>query len=130
MIREISIDPISRQVVHIDFQRIDMTDKVRVAVPIQLEGVPIGVKTEGGVLDFITREVEVECLPADIPTAIELDVTALSIGDHLEASDLELPKGVDARGRRAAGRSSPWPTAASPPRSRRPKPRPRPRPSC
>ena len=94
MTRDISIDPISRQVVHIDFQRIDMTDKVRVSVPIQLEGLPVGVKNEGGVLDFINREVEVECLPADIPSAIEIDVSGLAIGDHLDTSDLVLPKGV------------------------------------
>lgn len=95
MTREISIDPVSRQVVHIDFQRIDMSAKVRVAVPITLEGVPHGVKNEGGVLDFINREVEIECLPGKIPATIELDVSRLSIGDHLEANDLELPSGVE-----------------------------------
>jgi large subunit ribosomal protein L25 len=95
MTREISVDPISRQVVHIDFQRIDMSDKVRVSVPVALEGVPDGVKNHGGVLDFINREVEVECLPADIPAAIELDVSAMAIGDHLEVADLVLPDGVE-----------------------------------
>jgi large subunit ribosomal protein L25 len=95
MTREISVDAISRQVVHIDFQRIDMSNKVRVSVAIALEGVPEGVKNEGGVLDFINREVEIECLPSDIPAAIELNVDALMIGDHLEASDLVLPDGVE-----------------------------------
>lgn len=94
MTREITVDAISRHVTHIDFQRINMSNKVRVSVAINLEGVPDGVKNEGGVLDFINREVEVECLPSDIPSAIELDVSALAIGDTLEASDLELPKGV------------------------------------
>ena len=94
MTREISVDPISRQVVHIDFQRIDMSAKVKVSVPIALEGVPHGVKNEGGVLDFINREVEVECLPGKIPAAIELEISALHIGDHLEANDLKLPDGV------------------------------------
>jgi large subunit ribosomal protein L25 len=95
MTREISIDPISRQVVHIDFQRINMSRKVRVSVAIDLQGVPYGVKTEGGMLDFINREVEVECLPGDIPAVIQLDVSAMAIGDHLEASDLVLPDGVE-----------------------------------
>lgn len=95
MTREVSIDAITRQVVHIDFQRIDMAAKVRVAVAINLEGVPIGVKNEGGVLDFISREVEVECLPNDIPQALEIDVSELAIGDHIEAKDLELPANVE-----------------------------------
>ncbi len=93
--RDISVDAVSRQVMHIDFQRIDMTDKVRIEVAVELVGVPIGVKNEGGVLDFMSREVEVECLPANIPATIELDVSELAIGDHLEASNLVLPKGVE-----------------------------------
>ena len=95
MVRELTIDPITRQVVHIDFLRILMTEKVKVQVPIDLAGTPAGVKNDGGVLDFITREVEVECLPGDIPQTLELDVTALEIGAHYEAKDLELPKSVE-----------------------------------
>jgi large subunit ribosomal protein L25 len=95
MVRELTIDPITRQVIHIDFLRVLMTEKVKVQVPIELEGTPVGVKNEGGVLDFITREVEVECLPGDIPQTLELDVSDLEIGAHCEAKDLELPKGVE-----------------------------------
>lgn len=94
MVRQLQIDPASRQVVHVDFQRVLMTEKVKVQVPIELKGTAFGVKTEGGVLDFVTREIEVECLPGDIPKAIEYDVTALHVGQHVEAKDLELPKGV------------------------------------
>ncbi len=95
MVREIDIDPVSREIVHIDFQRVLMTEKVRVSVGIELQGTPEGVKNEGGVLDFITREVEIESLPGDIPAKLTLGVSALHIGDHLEAKDLELPDGVE-----------------------------------
>lgn len=95
MVRELTIDPITRQVIHIDFLRVLMTEKVKVQVPINLEGTPVGVKNEGGVLDFITREVEVECLPGDIPQTLELDVSDLEIGSHCEVKDLEVPAGVE-----------------------------------
>ena len=95
MIRQLDVDPISRQIVHVDFQRINLTEKVRVMVQIELEGEPAGVKNDGGVLDFISREVEVECLPTAIPSSIEVDVSALHIGDHIEAGQLELPEGVE-----------------------------------
>lgn len=94
MIREVQTHPISRQVLHIDFQRVMMDQKLRVQVPIELVGVAYGVKTEGGVLDFVTREVEVECLPGDIPKLIELDVSGLHVGQHAEARDLKMPEGV------------------------------------
>ncbi len=94
MIREMQVHPISRQVLHIDFQRVLMDKKVRVQVPVELVGTSYGVKTQGGVLDFVTREIEVECLPRDIPGHIELDVTDLHIGQHVEARDLKLPDGV------------------------------------
>lgn len=95
MVRKIDIDPVSRQVIHVDFQRVLMDQKVKVQIGIQLEGEAFGVKTEGGVTDFITREVEVECLPSDIPQAITADITELHIGQHLEVKDLEVPEGVE-----------------------------------
>jgi large subunit ribosomal protein L25 len=94
MIREMQVHPLSRQVLHIDFQRVMMDQKIRVQVPVELVGVAYGVKTQGGVLDFVTREVQVECLPGDIPKQIELDVTELHVGQHAEASGLKLPSGV------------------------------------
>lgn len=95
MVREVEIDPVSRQIIHIDFQRVLMTEKVKVTVGIELTGTPLGVKNEGGVLDFITREVEIESLPGDLPAKLTLDVSELHIGDHLEAKDLELPEKVE-----------------------------------
>lgn len=94
MIHDMQIDPLTRQVVHIDFQRILMTEKVKVQVPIELVGTAYGVKTEGGMIDFVHREVTVESLPGDIPKHIDLDVTELHIGHHVEAKDLKLPDGV------------------------------------
>ncbi len=94
MIRELQLDPVTDQVSHIDFQRIAMDKKLRVNVQIRLEGTPYGVKTEAGILDFVTREIEIECLPTQIPQDIRLDVSELRIGQHLEASSLVLPDGV------------------------------------
>jgi len=94
MIRNMEIDPISRQVIHVDFQRVMMDQKVRVAVPVELVGTSIGVKTEGGMLDFVTREIHIECLPGDIPKHLEFDVTELHVGEHVVAGDVKLPEKV------------------------------------
>lgn len=94
MIRDMQRNPVSRQVIHIDFQRIEMTDKVRVTVPVELTGTAYGVKVEGGLIDFVVREVHIECLPGDIPRHLDLDVTELHAGQHAAAKDLKLPEGV------------------------------------
>jgi large subunit ribosomal protein L25 len=95
MVHEIELDPITRRILHVDFLRIDLTEKVKVMVAIELTGVPDGVKNEGGILDTVLREVEVECLPTVIPRHLDADVSALRIGDHVEAGDLVLPDGVE-----------------------------------
>jgi len=94
MVRDLQIDPVTSQVVHLDFQRIQMDQKIRVRVHVELAGTSFGVKNEGGVLDFVTREIEIECLPTEIPQEIRVDVEPLHVGDHLEASAIELPEGV------------------------------------
>src|SRR3954453_20891483 len=94
MIRNTQVDPVSRQVIHIDFQRVLLDQKVRVAVPVELVGTAVGVKVEGGLIDFVTREVHIECLPADIPKHLEIDVTELHVGQHVAAKDIKLPAGV------------------------------------
>ena len=94
MIRDLQIDPVSRQIVHVDFQRILMDQKVRVQVPIELVGTAFGVKNEGAILDFVSRQVAVECLPADIPPKIFLDVTEVHVNQHVEAKDLPIPAGA------------------------------------
>ena len=94
MIREMQVDPITNQVSHVDFMRIDMARRIRVKVHLELQGTAYGVKTENGILDFVTREVEIECLPSAIPQSIALDVSDVRIGQHLEVKDLVLPAGV------------------------------------
>ena len=95
MIRELQSDSITGELIHIDFQRVLMDQAVRVSVPIEIVGEATGVRNEAGLLDFITREVEVECLPAEIPNQIRLDVTPLHVGQHVEAGELEIPEGVE-----------------------------------
>lgn len=94
MIRDLQVNPTTREIVHIDFLRLVMDQPVRVTVAVELIGTPLGVKQDDGVLDFVTRELEVECLPGDIPQKIEADVSGLHIGQHLEASQLDLPAKV------------------------------------
>jgi large subunit ribosomal protein L25 len=94
ILREIQKDPVSRMVIHLDFQRVDMNQKVHVTVPIELKGIAYGVKTEGGLIDFVTREIAVECLPGSIPAHIDFDVTEVRVGQHIEAGALQLPEGV------------------------------------
>ena len=95
MVRDLDVDPISRQIRHVDFQRILLDEKVKVQVQVELIGEPVGVRTDGGVLDFITREIQIEALPTKIPTALKADVSELHIGQHIEIGDLEVPEGVE-----------------------------------
>ena len=97
-IRELQTDALTGSMIHIDFQRILMDQKVKVMVPIELEGEAEGVKTEGGMVDFVSREIEVECLPNLIPPHVTLDVSPLHVGQHVEAAELELPEGVELYG--------------------------------
>jgi len=71
-----------------------LTEEVRVAVAIEVHGLAYGVKNEGAILDFPTRQVHVRCLPTQIPAKIEVDVTELHVNQHIEAKDLKLPEGV------------------------------------
>ena len=89
LIREIQRDPVQGNILHLDLQHISLTERITVEVPIELTGIPIGVKDGGGILEHVLREVEVECLPTDIPAHLEADVTMLNIGDSLHVSDLK-----------------------------------------
>ena len=88
MIVDWQYEPIKGSLLHIDLKRIAMDQKLKVNVPIALVGEPEGVKTQGGILEQIFREVEVECLPGDIPNSVELNVSALVFGMVLRVSDL------------------------------------------
>jgi large subunit ribosomal protein L25 len=88
MIVDWQYEPIKGKLLHIDLQRIAMDKVLRVEVPIMLQGVPAGVKTEGGILEQMLREVEIECLPGDIPSHIDVDVSELAFGKVIRVSDL------------------------------------------
>ena len=93
MIKDITIDPIARKMTHIDFVRVVMDEKVRVVVQIHLNGTAKGTK-EGGLLDWQVRELHIECLPGQIPDAIELDVTELLFNHFYRISDLKIADGL------------------------------------
>jgi large subunit ribosomal protein L25 len=88
MIVEWQQEPIKDKLIHIDLKRIAMDKALTVSVRVKLIGVPVGVKTHGGILDQVLREVEIECLPADIPSHIDVDVSNLDLHEVLRVSDL------------------------------------------
>lgn len=90
VVREVQWDPLSGAPIHIDFMGINIAEKVKVEVPIRLVGTAVGVKTGGGVLQQLLREVQIECLPLDIPEAITVDVSPLEIHHALHIGDLKL----------------------------------------
>src|ERR1700742_4248307 len=81
-------EPIKGKLLHIDLKRIAMDKAMRVSVPVQLVGVPVGVKSSGGILGQVLHEVEIECLPGDIPSHIDIDVSNLDINGAIHISDL------------------------------------------
>jgi large subunit ribosomal protein L25 len=94
MIRELQRDPVTHRVVHVDFIRVDPTKPVVVQIPVRLEGVPEGVKNEGGILDFVHREVQVQCLPGDIPEHVDIDVSALHLNQHVSVRDIAVASNI------------------------------------
>ena len=88
LIRDVQYDPITHDVLHLDFQHISLTEMVEVEVTLHLIGIPVGVKDGGGILEHITRSVEVRCLPTAIPPAIDVDVSHLNVGDSVHVREL------------------------------------------
>ena len=88
LLRAAQRDPLSQKIIHVDFQHISLTETVEVKVPVHLVGVPTGVKDGGGILEPILREIEVSCLPTAIPASIDLDVTALAVGQSVHVRDI------------------------------------------
>ena len=93
MLAELQRDPISRLVKHVDFRSIDLNEKIATAARLDFVGVSPGEK-EGGMLQTVLHEIEIECYPKDIPEAIEADVGGLGMGEHLTIGELKLPAGV------------------------------------
>jgi len=94
LIKEIQYDPVKGDIVHVDFNEISLTKAIKVNVPVEAKGESVGVKQEGGSLEHILWEIEVECLPTNIPKNIEVDISALKIGDSIHVKDITLPAGV------------------------------------
>jgi large subunit ribosomal protein L25 len=88
LVKEVQLDPVTHHPLHADFYRVNMDRKIQVEVPIVLRGDARGVKVDGGVLDFLHREIEVECLPGEIPNAVEVDVTDLGLNDAIHLRDV------------------------------------------
>jgi large subunit ribosomal protein L25 len=94
LIREIQRHPFRKQIVHVDFQELVAGETVTVEVPIQLVGTPDGVKNGGGILEAVLHEIEITCDPSNIPHHLTLDVSALTIGHSMHASEIPMPEGV------------------------------------
>jgi large subunit ribosomal protein L25 len=94
MIKELQIDPATDELLHVDLIRISMDKPIKVTVPVVHRGEPVGVKTEGGFVDFVTREVEVECLPRDIPESLSIDISELHIQQSFKVGSMAVPDGV------------------------------------
>ena len=95
MVKDWQVDPVSGSLLHVDLLRVAMDVRMRVKVPVHTFGEPQGVKLQGGIFEMVTREVEVECLPGDIPEEFKMDVSELLIGKQLRAADLPVdPKKV------------------------------------
>lgn len=94
MVKELQTHPMSQNVLHVDFYEVDMTRKIKVNVPVTTTGKSVGVEL-GGMLQIIRRELEVYCLPNEIPQAITIDITDLEIGDSVHVNDIETEGGVE-----------------------------------
>ena len=88
MVKEYQLDPITHQLLHADFYQLAMDKAITVTVPIVLNGESRGVKQQGGIVDFVTRDIEVLCLPTDIPEHIDVDVTELMLNQSIRVKDL------------------------------------------
>lgn len=94
LIKEIQYDPVRGDIIHLDFNEISLTQAIKVDVPVVAKGEPQGVKLEGGSLEQILWEIEVECLPTDIPEKIEVDVSLLKMGEAIHIKDITFPSQI------------------------------------
>ena len=93
MVKDFQYNSLKKQLVHIDFYGVTLKEKLTMRINVELFGESIGVE-EGGILEFDLREIEVECLPSDVPSSFKLDISDLKIGDHLSVKDIEIPEGI------------------------------------
>src|SRR5262245_10155329 len=90
LVKEYQLDPVTHELLHADFYRVAMDRVIQVAIPVIVKGEPKGVKQQGGVLEFIRREIEIECLPGDIPEHVEIDVSELMLHQGIRVRDLSV----------------------------------------
>ena len=88
LVKDFQLDPVTHQVLHADFYRVAMDRMIEVTIPVLIKGEPKGVKLQGGLLEFIRREIQIECLPADIPEHVDVDVTELMVGQGVRVRDV------------------------------------------
>ena len=94
LIKEIQHDPVHGEIVHVDFNQISLTKAIKINIPVTVKGEAIGVKLEGGSLEHILWEIEIECLPTSIPKDIEVDVANLKLGESIHVKDIVVPQSV------------------------------------
>lgn len=94
LIKEIQYHPVKGDILHVDFNQISLTKAIKVKVPTVAKGEPIGVKQEAGMLNHILWEIDIECLPKEIPKEIEVDVSNLNINDVIQIKDIKIPQGL------------------------------------
>jgi large subunit ribosomal protein L25 len=94
ILKEFQLEPIKGRMLHADFYEVALDKAIEVKVHVELQGLPVGVKVQGGVLDFVTRELEIECLPTDIPEKIVVDVSELELGKLVRVGELKAPDKV------------------------------------
>ena len=90
IVKDWQVDPVTGRLLHVDLLRVAMDVRMRVKIPVHTFGEPAGVKQQGGIFEIVTREIEIECLPSDIPTEFKMDVTPLMIGMHLRVGDVPM----------------------------------------
>jgi large subunit ribosomal protein L25 len=91
IVREVQRDPITSRLIHVDFHAISMNKPIKIEIPINLTGISKGVKSEGGIMQILMRDLEISCLPVNIPEHFEIDVSELGIGDSIHVRNLSIP---------------------------------------
>jgi large subunit ribosomal protein L25 len=94
ILKEFQLEPVKGQLLHADFYEVALDKAIEVKVHVELQGTPVGVKLQGGIVDFVTRELTIECLPTDIPEKIVVDIAALELGKHIRVSEIQVPPKV------------------------------------
>jgi len=94
ILKEFQLEPLKGSLLHADFYEVALDKALQVNVHVELVGTPVGVKVQGGIVDWVTRELEVECLPSDIPEKITVDISALEIGKHVRVAEIKAPDKV------------------------------------